>query len=59
MVAGEAVKRGVMMFGPVGFGGASVKICPPLCIEETAVREGLEVLEECFESVLEGATASK
>jgi 4-aminobutyrate aminotransferase-like enzyme len=58
-VVGKAVQRGVMMFGPVGYGGACVKICPPLCIEETAVREGLEVLEECFESVLESATAAK
>jgi len=58
-VAGKAVQRGVMMFGPVGYGGASVKICPPLCIEETAVREALEVLEEAFESVLEDQTVTK
>jgi 4-aminobutyrate aminotransferase-like enzyme len=51
-VVGQAVSMGVMMFGPVGFGGASVKIAPPLCIEQSALREGLDVLESAFEHVL-------
>ena len=42
----EAVKRGVMLFAPVGVGGCAVKINPPLIIQEDALREGLEVLEE-------------
>lgn len=53
-VVGKAVQRGLMMFGPVGFGGASVKICPPLCISEAALTEGLQVLEESFAAVLQG-----
>lgn len=52
-VVGRAVQQGLMLFGPVGFGGASVKICPPLVITESALREGLAVLEEAFAHVLE------
>ena len=42
----EAVKRGVMLFAPVGVGGCAVKINPPLMIEQDALEEGLGVLEE-------------
>ncbi len=52
-VVGECVRRGVMLFAPVGFGGASVKLCPPLCITEEAVREGMAVIEESFADVVE------
>ncbi len=40
----KAIQQGVMMFAPVGLGGAAVKINPPLVIEEDALREGLDVL---------------
>jgi len=53
-VAGRCVQTGVMMFGPVGFAGASVKLCPPLCIEESALVEGMQVIEDAFAHVLEG-----
>jgi len=56
-VCGECVKAGLMMFGPVGFGGASIKICPPLVIEEDALREGLDVLETAIERVIAARTA--
>ena len=52
-VVGRAVQTGVMLFGPVGYGSASVKLAPPLVIEESAVVEGMQVLEEAFASVLE------
>ncbi len=42
----EAVKRGIMLFAPVGVGGSAVKLNPPLVIEEDALREGLTVLVE-------------
>jgi 4-aminobutyrate aminotransferase-like enzyme len=42
------VERGVLMFSPVGFGGATVKICPPLCISDEATVEAVHVLEECL-----------
>ena len=45
----KAVEKGLLMFAPVGFGGATVKICPPLCINEEATAEAVHVLEECFE----------
>jgi 4-aminobutyrate aminotransferase-like enzyme len=52
-VVGRAVQSGVMLFAPVGFAGASVKLSPPLVIEETALREGLQVVEESFAQELE------
>jgi 4-aminobutyrate aminotransferase-like enzyme len=45
----RAVEKGLLMFAPVGFGGATVKICPPLCINEEASAEALHVLEDCIE----------
>jgi 4-aminobutyrate aminotransferase-like enzyme len=42
----EAVKRGIMLFAPVGVGGSAVKLNPPLAIEDAALAEGLDVLEE-------------
>ena len=34
-------EKGVLLFAPVGYGGATVKICPPLVINEPAMRESL------------------
>jgi 4-aminobutyrate aminotransferase / (S)-3-amino-2-methylpropionate transaminase / 5-aminovalerate transaminase len=52
-LAFEIVRRcfeqGVLMFAPVGFGGATVKIAPPLVITEEAILESTAVLEEAFE----------
>lgn len=45
-------ERGLLMFAPVGFGGATVKVCPPLSTPSEALEEGLSVL---FEAV--GAAA--
>ena len=44
----RSIERGVLMFSPVGFGGGTVKIAPPLVIPEAAMRESLGVLEEAF-----------
>lgn len=46
------VEKGLMLFSPVGFGGASVKISPPLTVHEEALREGIAVLEESLKEVL-------
>ena len=43
-------ERGVLMFAPVGFGGATVKIAPPLVINEEAILDSTAVLEEAFEA---------
>ena len=47
-VVGRAVQKGLLMFGPVGYGGASVKLAPPLVIERGALEEAMAVLEEAF-----------
>jgi 4-aminobutyrate aminotransferase/diaminobutyrate-pyruvate transaminase/4-aminobutyrate aminotransferase/(S)-3-amino-2-methylpropionate transaminase len=44
----RAVEKGVLMFSPVGFGGGTVKICPPLVITEEAVLESTAAFEEAF-----------
>jgi 4-aminobutyrate aminotransferase/diaminobutyrate-pyruvate transaminase/4-aminobutyrate aminotransferase/(S)-3-amino-2-methylpropionate transaminase len=42
----RAIQRGVMLFAPVGVGGCAIKICPPLVIDEAALREGIGVIAE-------------
>jgi len=44
----RAVEKGVLMFSPVGHGGATIKICPPLVITEAAIDESVAALEEAF-----------
>ena len=56
-VVGRAVQTGLMLFGPVGYGGASVKLSPPLVVEEGALVEAMQVLEDAFEHVLSGRSA--
>jgi 4-aminobutyrate aminotransferase/diaminobutyrate-pyruvate transaminase/4-aminobutyrate aminotransferase/(S)-3-amino-2-methylpropionate transaminase len=41
-------EKGLLMFNPVGLGGGTVKICPPLVITEDAMREACAVLGEAF-----------
>jgi 4-aminobutyrate aminotransferase-like enzyme len=45
-------EKGLLMFAPVGFGGATIKICPPLMITSDAVKEGLEVLQDSINEVM-------
>jgi 4-aminobutyrate aminotransferase-like enzyme len=40
--------RGLLLFAPLGFGGATVKICPPLTITEEAVKDGVDVLDQAI-----------
>ena len=44
----RSMEKGLLMFSPVGLGGGTIKICPPLSITEAALREGLDVLAEAF-----------
>ena len=37
-----------LLFAPLGFGGATVKVCPPLTITEEAVKDGVEVLDQAI-----------
>lgn len=48
----RCVEKGLLMFSPVGYGGASVKISPPLITTEEPLREGIQVLEEALQEVL-------
>jgi 4-aminobutyrate aminotransferase / (S)-3-amino-2-methylpropionate transaminase / 5-aminovalerate transaminase len=49
----RCVEKGLMLFSPVGYGGASVKIAPPLTTPEDAIRDGILALEEALEEVLQ------
>jgi 4-aminobutyrate aminotransferase/diaminobutyrate-pyruvate transaminase/4-aminobutyrate aminotransferase/(S)-3-amino-2-methylpropionate transaminase len=51
-IVNRSVEKGLLMFAPVGFGGASVKIAPPLVIDEEPLRESITVLEKVIEEVL-------
>jgi 4-aminobutyrate aminotransferase/diaminobutyrate-pyruvate transaminase/4-aminobutyrate aminotransferase/(S)-3-amino-2-methylpropionate transaminase len=48
----RAVEKGLLMFSPVGYCGASVKISPPLVIQEEPLRESIAVIEEVLEEAL-------
>lgn len=48
----KAFHKGLLMFAPVGLGGACIKIAPPLTITEEALLEGCAVLAEAFDEVL-------
>ena len=48
----RCVEKGLMMFAPVGYAGASVKVSPPLTITEEPLRESIAVLEEACKEVL-------
>jgi 4-aminobutyrate aminotransferase/diaminobutyrate-pyruvate transaminase/4-aminobutyrate aminotransferase/(S)-3-amino-2-methylpropionate transaminase len=47
-VVERAFQKGLLLFAPVGFGGATLKVAPPLTITPDAVHEGLAVVEEAI-----------
>ena len=57
-VVRRSMEKGVLMFAPVGYGSATVKISPPLVITEAAVNESADALEEAFAEALREATAT-
>lgn len=50
-VVERCIEKGLLLFGPVGFKGATVKICPPLVITKEEVADGLQALGEAFAEV--------
>jgi 4-aminobutyrate aminotransferase / (S)-3-amino-2-methylpropionate transaminase / 5-aminovalerate transaminase len=48
----KCFQKGLLMFAPVGLGGACVKIAPPLTIDKEAIEEGCAVLEEAYAEVI-------
>lgn len=51
-VVERTVEKGLLMFTPVGFMGATVKICPPLVITKEQLADGLAALGEAFAEVV-------
>ncbi|HUU27004.1 MAG TPA: aspartate aminotransferase family protein [archaeon] len=51
-IVNSCVEKGLLLFAPVGFGGGTVKINPPLVIRKDALEEGLAVLDEAIEENL-------
>jgi len=51
-VVEKCVQSGLLLFSPVGLGGGTIKVNPPLVITEEAVLEGCEVIEKSLEAVL-------
>ena len=49
----RCVEKGLMMFAPVGYSGASVKVSPPLVITEEPLRESIAVCEEAMREVIQ------
>lgn len=47
----KAITKGVLLFSPVGLGGATIKIAPPLVITELAILDGIKGLEESLLSL--------
>ncbi|MFA6724072.1 MAG: aspartate aminotransferase family protein [Lentisphaeria bacterium] len=49
----KCLQKGLLMFAPVGLGGGCVKIAPPLNTPKDALLEGLQVLGEALQELLE------
>ncbi|MCK4282997.1 MAG: aspartate aminotransferase family protein [Candidatus Brocadiae bacterium] len=47
----KCVEKGLLMFSPVG--KATLKICPPLCVTEEQMQEGIGVLDEAIGEALD------
>ncbi|MEX2264503.1 MAG: aspartate aminotransferase family protein [Bryobacteraceae bacterium] len=57
-VVRRSIEKGVLMFSPVGYGSATVKISPPLVITEEAIVESVAVLEQALSEALQGQAAA-
>lgn len=53
-VVKKCFEKGLLFFAPVGYGGATIKVSPPLIINEEAIKEGCNVLYEAIEEVENG-----
>lgn len=50
-IVGRCMEKGLLFFAPVGPAGATIKVCPPLTINKSAVLEGCGVLEEVLKEL--------
>ncbi len=51
-VVANCARKGLLMFSPVGFGGGTVKVSPPLVIGEEAIMDGIAALDEAIAEAL-------
>ena len=51
-VVERCVEKGLLLFGPVGFKSATIKIAPPLVITREQLEDGMHALSEAFHEVL-------
>jgi 4-aminobutyrate aminotransferase-like enzyme len=51
----KCFQKGLLMFAPVGQGGGSVKISPPLIMPEDVINESLGILEEAMDETLKNS----
>jgi 4-aminobutyrate aminotransferase/diaminobutyrate-pyruvate transaminase/4-aminobutyrate aminotransferase/(S)-3-amino-2-methylpropionate transaminase len=54
----RSITKGLLMFSPVGPGGGTVKISPPLVITREAILESTAVLEEAFGEAVRARSAA-
>ncbi len=47
-IVAEAFQRGLLL---LGCGESAVRVCPPLCINQTQMEVGLDVLDEAVATV--------
>ncbi|MCZ7645087.1 MAG: aminotransferase class III-fold pyridoxal phosphate-dependent enzyme [Planctomycetota bacterium] len=47
-VVDQAIRRGLLLFAPVGLQGSVVKICPALCVSSAQIADGLLALGEAY-----------
>ncbi|HUS07386.1 MAG TPA: aspartate aminotransferase family protein [Bryobacteraceae bacterium] len=52
-VVEKSLAKGVLMFSPVGYGGGTVKISPPLVIHQEALEESLTAFEQAFTEAIQ------
>ncbi|MCM8833388.1 MAG: aspartate aminotransferase family protein [Candidatus Omnitrophica bacterium] len=50
----KSFEKGLLFFAPVGYKSATIKVNPPLIINEEAIIEGCDVIKEAIEEVLIG-----
>jgi 4-aminobutyrate aminotransferase/diaminobutyrate-pyruvate transaminase/4-aminobutyrate aminotransferase/(S)-3-amino-2-methylpropionate transaminase len=49
----KSYQKGLLFFAPVGYGGATVKIAPPLVISDEMLEDAFVALNEAFAEAIE------
>lgn len=50
-VVERCIQKGLLLFAPVGFQGATLKLCPPLIVSAAQLADGLLALNEAWDEV--------